>query len=467
VEKKTLYFECGMGAAGDMMTAGLLELLDDSARADFLKRLNNAGIPGVDVRVESAVKCGITGTRVVVSVDGHIEGDEHHHDNNHRHDDHHHHIDHHHDNNHNHDDHHNTNHHHDNDHHTNDNNHHNDDHRHNDYSNIERLVNSLRISDNAKKNAISVYKLIADAECYVHGKPVDKIHFHEVGDMDAVADIVGVCMLIDELAPAQILASPVNVGGGSVRCAHGVMPVPSPAAAYLLRGVPIYGNDGGGELCTPTGAALLKHFVGKFCNMPTISVDKIGYGMGKKDFERANCLRVYIGSVVNNINSTNGINDNSGINNIIHPNDQIAELVCTIDDMTPEAIAFAQETLFTAGAVDVYATPTVMKKGRAGIILTCLCRINDKDTIIPLIFKNTSTLGVREYIVNRHILHREQSTIQTKYGEVRIKSASGFGVKRSKPEYDDVAAIAREYGVAFGNVLKEIIDEQLHPFGHS
>jgi pyridinium-3,5-bisthiocarboxylic acid mononucleotide nickel chelatase len=273
--------------------------------------------------------------------------------------------------------------------------------------------------------------------------------------MDAVADIAGVCMLIDELSPDRILASPVNVGGGSVRCAHGMMPVPSPAAAYLLRGIPIYSNDDSGELCTPTGAALLKHFVNTFCNMPTISVDKIGYGMGKKDFKRANCLRVYIGNV-NSINDINDINDDGGINNI-RPNDQISELVCTLDDMTPEAIAFAQETLLTAGALDVYVTPTVMKKGRAGIILTCLCRVNDKDAIIPLIFKHTSTLGIREYIANRYILHREQSTLQTKYGEIRIKSSSGFGVKKSKPEYDDVAAIAREHGAALGDVLKEII----------
>jgi len=437
VEKKTLYFECGMGAAGDMMTAGLLELLDSSDRVDFLKRLNSAGIPGVDVRVEPAMKCGIAGTRVVVSVDGHVEGDEHLHDNDHHHGDEHH--------------------HHDNDHHDN-HNHSNDHHHHNDYANIERLVNSLRISDNAKKNALCVYKLIADAESYVHEKPVDKIHFHEVGDMDAVADIVGVCMLIDELSLDQILASPINVGGGSVRCAHGVMPIPSPAAAFLLRGIPIYGDDDSGELCTPTGAALLKHFVGKFCNMPTISVENIGYGMGKKDFERANCLRVYIGSVnsINDVNGINNVNNNSDTNNIIRPNDQITELVCTIDDMTPEAVAFAQETLLTAGALDVFATPTVMKKGRSGIVFTCLCRVNDKDTIIPLMFKHTSTLGIREYIVNRYTLQRTQSIVQTKYGEIHLKSASGFGVKKSKPEYDDIAAIAREHGAALGDVLREI-----------
>jgi len=457
-----------MGAAGDMLMAGLWELLDNDSRVDFLKRLNDAGIPGVDVCVEQSVKCGITGTRAIVGIGGHVEGYDNHIGHN----------DHHHENNHHHGDNPNNvhNNHHDNNNHANDH-HHNNAHNHNDYTNIERLINNLNIADNVKKNAISVYKLIADAESYVHGKPVDKIHFHEVGDMDAVTDIVGVCMLIDELSPDRILASPVNVGGGSVRCAHGVMPVPSPAAAYLLRGIPIYGSDKYGELCTPTGAALLKHFVNEFCDMPIISVDKIGYGMGKKDFERANCLRVYLGRVNNNINNNgidnikdnsvndiNNINNNNNniINNInsdnngINPNDKIAELVCTLDDMTPEAIAFAQETLLGAGALDVYVTPTVMKKGRAGVIFTCLCRINDRDNIVPLIFKHTSTLGIREYIVNRYTLRREQSTVQTKYGAVRVKSASGFGVKKSKPEYDDVAAAAREHGAALGDVLKEI-----------
>jgi uncharacterized protein (TIGR00299 family) protein len=439
-----------MGAAGDMLMAGLLELLDDNGRVDFLKRLNDAGIPGVDVRVEPAVKCGIAGTRVSVSVDGRVEGDEQSHDNNVRHDDRH-------AGNHHRDNEHTGNHHHSNNNHRHNDEHHNNHaaHRHNDYGGIERLVNSLRVGDNAKKNALDVYKLLADAESYVHGKPVDRIHFHEVGDMDAVADIVGVCVLIDELSPSLILASPINVGGGGVRCAHGVMPVPSPAAACLLRNIPIYGDDGRGELCTPTGAALLKYFVNKFCALPTMSVDKIGYGMGKKDFERANCLRVYIGSADNSIN---GVNDSDDINNIngINPNDRIAELVCALDDMTPEAVAFAQETLLSAGALDVCATPTVMKKGRAGIVFTCLCRIDDRDTILPLMFKHTSTLGIREYIVNRYTLCRERYAIQTKYGAARVKSASGFGVKKSKPEYDDVAAIAREHGMSLGDVLKEI-----------
>jgi uncharacterized protein (DUF111 family) len=219
--------------------------------------------------------------------------------------------------------------------------------------------------------------------------------------------------------------------------------------------VPIYGNDGLGELCTPTGAALLKHFVDKFCGMPVISVEKIGYGMGKKDFERANCLRVYLGDVIDSVNEINGIdviNNTGGVNT----NERIAELVCALDDMTPEAVAFAQETLLAAGALDVYAAPAVMKKGRAGIVFTCLCRINDRDAVVPLIFKHTSTLGIREYVVNRYAMRRERSTVRTKYGAVRVKSASGFGVKKSKTEYDDAAAAAREHGAALDDVLSEI-----------
>jgi uncharacterized protein (TIGR00299 family) protein len=281
--------------------------------------------------------------------------------------------------------------------------------------------------------------MLADAESSVHGTPVDKIHFHEVGDMDAVADIVGVCMLMDELSPGAVLASPVNAGGGSVRCAHGVMPVPSPAAAFLLRGIPIYGG-GDGELCTPTGAALLKRFAGEFCEMPAMSVEKIGYGMGTRDFERANCVRVFMGSA-------------SGVAGGIRPNERVVELVCALDDMTPEAVAFAHEELLSAGALDVYAVPAVMKKGRAGVELTCICRIEDRGAVVPLLFKHTTTLGIRERVVGRYALERGQSVTQTKYGEVRVKTASGFGVTKSKPEYGDTAALAREHGVSIGEII--------------
>ena len=264
---KTLYFECNMGAAGDMLMAALLELHYDPK--DFLERLNNIGIPGVCISSEPSTKCGIIGTHVKVQVNGHEEEidnqdddhEEYHHHHNHEHEDHHNH------------------------------------HDHNNIEAIQHLIDHLNVSDSVKKDALKVYELIAEAEGRVHGVPVSQIHFHEVGTMDAVADIVGVCMLIEEFAPCMILSSPINVGSGHVHCAHGILPVPAPATAYILHDVPIYNNHINGELCTPTGAALLKHFVNKFSTMPVMTVKKIGYGMGKKDFDMVNCVRVYLADI--------------------------------------------------------------------------------------------------------------------------------------------------------------------------
>jgi len=397
---KTLYLECRMGAAGDMLMAALLELRGN--RDDFLRRLNGAGIPGVVVTAEPSKKCGITGTRVRVAIDGEEEGED------------------------------------------NARNHHHHEHNHNSYDNIEHIINRLNISDAVKTNALGVYKLLADAESRAHGIPVDKIHFHEVGEADAVADIVGVCMLIDELAPELILSSPVNLGGGYVRCAHGLLPVPAPATANILQNTPVYSDCADGELCTPTGAALLKHFVKRFRQMPVMTVTNTGYGMGAKDFERANCLRAYIGDIYEVGNTENGSEEH------------IAELSCNLDDMTPEAVSFAQQLLLGEGALDVYTTPAGMKKGRAGLILTCLCRVSDRGKMLPLLFKHTATLGVREYITRRYALQREHTEIQTGNGPIRIKTAHGFGVRKSKPEYEDIARIAREKGMSIDDVLSSI-----------
>jgi uncharacterized protein (TIGR00299 family) protein len=418
---KALYFECTMGASGDMLMAALLELHNNPEK--FLKKLNSIGIPNVIVSAEPSVKCGITGTHVKVTVNGeeenadmhgheHTRGEgEHHHG--HSHDGHHH-------------EHSHKGHHHD-----------GHVHSHGSYHGIEHLIGHLHISDTVKKNVLAVYKLIAGAESHVHGVPVDKIHFHEVGEMDAVADIAGVCMLIEELAPDVIFASPVNTGTGHVRCAHGILPVPAPATAYILRNVPLYNDQTAGELCTPTGAALLKNFVKEFRPMPVLSVDKLGYGMGKKDFDRANCVRAYMGE-------TSGVYE------------EVIELVCNVDDMTPESAAFAQQLLFEEGALDVYTTPIGMKKSRPGLSFTCMCSVNDKEKMLSLIFKHTTTLGIREYVSRRYTLQKEQTEVQTKYGTVRIKTARGFGVKKFKPEYEDIAKIARERNISLQDVLQEI-----------
>lgn len=420
---KTLYFECNMGAAGDMLMAALLELHPDPQ--DFIRRLNELGIPEVKVSAESSIKCGITGTHVDVKIGGieeeshdvslHEEHHHEHHGEEHRHDhDHEHHgEDHHHDHKH-----HDEEHHHDHDHHG------EEHHHHSGMSDIEHLIAHLPISEKVRNDALQVYNLIAEAESHAHNAPIEQIHFHEVGTMDAVMDIVGVCMLIEELAPEKILASAIHVGSGQVHCSHGILPVPAPATAYILQGVPMYGGAVKGELCTPTGAALLKHFVSEFGAMPIIKIEKIGYGMGKKNFEAANCVRAFLGEV----EATSG---------------DIIELICNLDDMSAEAIGFAQEVLFENGAFDVYTTPIGMKKSRPGTMFTCMCRLTQRDEMIKLLFKHTSTLGIRVNTYQRYMLERHEETVDTEFGSIRVKRSSGYGVEKAKFEYEDLAKIAR------------------------
>ncbi len=279
---KTLYLDCGMGAAGDMLTAALYELLSEEEKTNFIIEMNQLGIPGVVISAEDMVKCGITGTHMRVLINGEEEeSHDHHHDHEHSHE--HHHHDHEHSHEHHHHDHeHSHGHHHE--------------HSHNSMHNIEHIVNDLPLSDKVKRHVIDVYQLIAEAESEAHGLPINEIHFHEVGTMDAVADVTAVCLLMEKLGVEKVVASPIHVGSGHVHCAHGILPVPAPATAYILKDVPIYGGEVRGELCTPTGAALLKHFVDEYSGIPNMNIEKVGYGMGKKDFAMANCVRSMIGN---------------------------------------------------------------------------------------------------------------------------------------------------------------------------
>lgn len=383
---KTLYIDCGMGAAGDMLTAALLELLPD--RDAFVEELNGLGIPGVHFSPEPSEKCGITGTHMRVTVHGLEEGSDHH-------------------------------------------------HHHGSMSDIRDIVSGLPIPTMVKLDILAVYEEIAQAESHVHGVPVAQIHFHEVGTLDAIADVTAVCLLLHRLNPDRILSSPVHVGSGQVRCAHGILPVPAPATAYLLREIPIYGGSIEGELCTPTGAALLKHFVTEFGDMPVMKVNAIGYGMGKKDFPRANCLRCLLGETED-------------------PGDRILELRCNVDDMTGEAIGFALEQLLKLGALDAFTVPIGMKKSRPGVLISVLCRETQRKDMVRLLFRHTSTLGIREYLCNRYTLNRRSETVDTPYGAVRKKVSSGYGVHREKYEYDDLAKIAAEQNLSLGEVMKKI-----------
>ena len=405
-----------MGAAGDMLMAALLELHENPE--DFIKRLNSIGIPKVSVTAGPMMKCGITGTHVKVKIDGREEKSSDHKHEHHNHD----HHDHHHEHEHRHK--HEQEHIHEQE---------QNEHRHNSLHSTEHIISHLNIAESVKTNAAAVYKLIAEAESKAHGVPVSQIHFHEVGEMDAVADIVGVCMLIDELKPDYIISSPVNVGSGHVRCSHGILPVPAPATAHIMRGAPIYSDETKGELCTPTGAAILKHFVNEFNQMPIIKADKIGYGMGTKDFGKANCVRAFMGE-----------------SDIIH--EKVTELVCNLDDMTPEAVSFAQQILMDEGALDCFTTPIGMKKGRAGVSLTCMCRIDDRDKMIKLIFKHTSTLGMREYVSRRYAMKKTPHEAMSNHGPVRMKTSEGYGIIKTKPEFDDMAKIAREKGISLQDI---------------
>ena len=384
---KILYFDCAMGAAGDMLMAALLEL--HPAKEDFLARLNAALAGKAVVSASPDVRRGICGTHVSVVIDGEEEGDAH-----------------------------------------------GGRHRHTGVKELLSLIDGIPADEKTRADARAVYSLIADAESRVHGAPMENIHFHELGSLDALADVVGVCMLINELAPGLIAASPVHVGCGTVNCAHGVLPVPAPATELLLRGVPIYGGETEGELCTPTGAALLKHFCARFGAIPAMRVTAAGYGTGRKDFANANVVRALLGE------SGDG-------------GDEALELRCNLDDMTPEELGFAQEELFRAGALDVYTIALGMKKSRPGVLLCCLCRESEREAVVRAMFKNTTTLGIRESLCRRYTLDRGFETVETGYGAVSVKTASGWGVSRRKGEYEQLARIARDTG----RPLREIENE--------
>ena len=441
---KLLYLDCGMGAAGDMLGAALAELLPDDARDAFTSELNAAGIPGVHVSLDPSVKCGITGTHLTVTVNG-TEEKEGGHSHSHEHSHHDHAHDHQHS--HSHDHHH--------------------DHSHRSLHDIHHIIDDLKLPEAGRTDILAVYRLIAEAESKAHDKPVSEIHFHEVGTMDAIADIASVCLLLHKLAPDQIIASPIHVGSGQVKCAHGILPVPAPATAYILKDIPIYSGSIQGELCTPTGAALLKHFVTRFDQMPLMTPASTGYGMGTKDFPAANCVRAILGeSFAENQPET------------------ICELSCNVDDMTGEDIAFAIETFLQNGALDAFTVPCTMKKGRPGVLVTVLCKDPDQKQMTRLILQHTTTLGVRSAIKKRWILSRTESetvipndvlanvTVPDKPAgskaqelkttgndcTIRSKTSTGFGITRNKYEHDDLEKIARTYGLTLAQVRALLAD---------
>ena len=493
---KLLYLDCGMGAAGDMLGAALAELLPDDARDAFTSELNAAGIPGVHVSLDPSVKCGLTGTHLTVTVNG-TEEKEGGHSHSHEHSHHDHQHDHAHDHSHSHD--HQHSHSHD----------HHHDHSHRSLHDIHHIIDDLKLPEAVRTDILAVYRLIAEAESKAHDKPVSEIHFHEVGTMDAIADIASVCLLLHKLAPDQIIASPIHVGSGQVKCAHGILPVPAPATAYILKDIPIYSGSIQGELCTPTGAALLKHFVTRFDQMPLMTPASTGYGMGTKDFPAANCVRAILGesfaenqheqpacspatpapttapaSTATPASATAPAPTTAPASTATPAPEEaaitetICELSCNVDDMTGEDIAFAIETFLQNGALDAFTVPCTMKKGRPGVLVTVLCKDPDQKLMTKLILQHTTTLGVRSAEKKRWILTRTESETlipddmlanvtspdmpaESKAHElkttgndctIRSKTSTGFGITRNKYEHDDLEKIARTYGLTLAQV---------------
>ncbi len=316
-------------------------------------------------------------------------------------------------------------------------------HGHRTLSEVLALLNGLVLPDAVKARAAAVYERVAAAEAEVHGKPVSELHFHELGMLDALADIAGCCLALERLAPARIVCSPIRTGFGQVRCAHGVLPVPAPATALLLRGAPILAGEIEGELCTPTGAALVTGFAQAYSELPPMAVERISVGLGHKDFPAANCLRAFWGEAMDAACA---------------PNDALTLLSCNVDDMTGEAMAFAMEELMAAGALDVSALPILMKKGRPAYELRCLCLPADGDRFAALMLLHTTSFGVRRREERRYSLERGARAVETELGSMRVKRGAGYGAAKTKVEYADAADAARRGGVPLVDAFSAAAD---------
>ena len=383
---KELFIDASRGLAGDMLCAALLELFDDPEL--MVRHLNDIGIPGVRYRMEKAKSYDIAGSRLCVEYYGEGEDE------------------------------------------TAPRSHH-----HRGLGEIYSIIDGLNLSEDLKAKVREIYQRIAEAEAAVHGTDVQLVHFHELGAMDALADVSAACLLLDALGVKHVTVSPICTGYGNVLTAHGILPVPAPATARLLHGVPCRAGDIAGELCTPTGAALIRYFADAFGQMPAMTVLSEGCGLGKKDFGQLSCVRTMLGET----------------------EEEIIELCCNVDDMSPEAVGFAMEELLRSGAVDAWYEPIGMKKNRPGLLLCCLCRPEQREETLRLMFLHTSTIGIRETLCRRYVLRRREEITETPFGSVRCKLSDGYGVERRKAEYEDLARIARDEKIS----LKEA-EELLH-----
>ncbi|WP_069650831.1 nickel pincer cofactor biosynthesis protein LarC [Caloranaerobacter ferrireducens] len=417
---KILYYDCFSGISGDMNLGAMIDLgVDKEYLINELSKLNLDS--EYEIRIRRENKKGIDGTKVDV-----ILKNKYNHSHDHLNEEAKHHYAHKHDHFHDHHD-------------------HTHSHAHRNLKDIEDIIYSSSLNENVKKLSIDMFRKIAQAEAKVHGKSLYEVHFHEVGAVDSIVDIVGAAICIDYLKVDKIMASHVQVGGGFVKCAHGLIPVPAPATVEILKGIPIKSGIVPFETTTPTGAAILAVNVDEFTDEMNFTIEKIGYGIGNRDLKIPNVLRVYIARE----NEEKKTEPNSHIKQYI--------LETNIDDMNPEIYSYIEEKLFDKGALDVFKTPIIMKKGRIAVKLSVLVREKDIKAIQEVIFKETTSIGIRKYEVEKIMLERDFSKISTIYGEVTVKNSYYKGEKiKSKPEYEDCRRLAEENNVPIGEIYREV-----------
>lgn len=385
-----LYFDCFSGISGDMTLAALIDLgIDKDLLVSELKKLH---VDGWELSLSEMSKHGIGAKHVDVVLEEHHHSHQHHHE-------------------------------------------------HRTMADIEQLIRKSTISGNAKDIALRIFQRLAVAEAKVHGTTPDKVHFHEVGAVDSIIDIVGVAICIDILAPDKVYASVLHDGYGFVKCQHGTIPVPVPAVTELLaaRGVTFRQHDIEGEMMTPTGAAIMSELAESFGPMPGMEISKTGYGAGRKDFPIPNILRIVAGKTVSSADS-----------------DMLTVIETNIDDSTPEILGYVMDKLLKAGARDVFFTPVYMKKCRPATMISALCDDSKVEEMEGLLFRETSTIGLRKYKVTRTCLPRKEITISTPFGDVKAKETTYKGDIRITIEYDDACRLAKEKNIPLQDIYNSI-----------
>jgi pyridinium-3,5-bisthiocarboxylic acid mononucleotide nickel chelatase len=384
---KLTYFDCFSGVSGDMVLGALV---DAGCDLEHLRaELRGLRVTGWDVSAEKVTRNGIAATSVHVKAD--------------------------------------------------------DQQKHRSLSTVLDILEGSRLVSTVRDRAAAIFTKLGEAEARVHDVPLERIHFHEVGAVDAIVDIVGSCIGFRALDIEKFACSPLNVGGGTTRMAHGILPVPAPATADLLRGKPTYSNGAQKELVTPTGAAIVATICDSFGPQPPMTVSAIGYGAGTADLEgQPNVLRMMIGEATEMA--------------VAGFNEEIAVVEANLDDMNPQIYGYFLEKALAAGALDVYTTPVQMKKNRPGTLLTVLCKPHDTNTMMSLIFAETTTFGARTYRAQRRTLPRESVKVTTSYGDVRIKISRVNGrILHFAPEYDDCRKLAAEKNVPLQRVISEAL----------